>query len=100
MVNQVSIEAAQPRLDLTVLRDLPTKVMVVGVLDLADRNIETPEVVAARIEAALKHVPAKRLAVAPDCGMKYLERGIAFGKLKAMVEGAQLVRTRLNGRAR
>jgi 5-methyltetrahydropteroyltriglutamate--homocysteine methyltransferase len=99
VVNQVSIEAAQPRLDLAVLRDLPSKVMVVGVLDLADRNIETPEVVAARIEAALHYVPAERLAVAPDCGMKYLSRDVAFGKLKAMVEGAQLVRTRLDGRA-
>lgn len=97
VVNQVSIEAAQPRLDLAVLRDLPSKVTVVGVLDLADRNIETPEVVAARIEAALQHVPAERLAVAPDCGMKYLSRDVAFGKLKAMVEGAQLVRTRLGG---
>jgi 5-methyltetrahydropteroyltriglutamate--homocysteine methyltransferase len=96
VVKQVSIEAAQPRLDLAVLRDLPSKVMVVGVLDLADRNIETPEVVAARIGTALKYIPAERLAVAPDCGMKYLARDIAFGKLKAMVEGAQIVRARLD----
>lgn len=95
VVNQVSIEAAQPRLDLAVLRDLPSKVMVVGVLDLGDRRIETPGVVAARIEATLKHVPAERLAIAPDCGMKYLQREVAFGKLKAMVEGARIVRTRL-----
>src|SRR5208283_4701502 len=59
VVNQLSIEAAQPRLDLAVLRDLPSKVMVIGVIDLGDRNIETPEVVAARIDAALKHVPAE-----------------------------------------
>jgi 5-methyltetrahydropteroyltriglutamate--homocysteine methyltransferase len=84
VVNQVSIEAAQPRIDLAVLRELPSKVMIVGVLNLGDRNIETPDVVAARIEAALKHIPAA-LAVAPDCGMKYLVPEIAFGKLKAMV---------------
>ena len=95
VVNQVSIEAAQPRLDLAVLRDLPSKVMIVGVLDLGDRSIETPEVVATRIEAALKHVPAERLAIAPDCGMKYLPRETAFGKLKAMVEGTQIARARL-----
>jgi 5-methyltetrahydropteroyltriglutamate--homocysteine methyltransferase len=94
VVGQVSIEAAQPRLDLAVLRDLPGKVMVVGVIDLGDRNIETPDVVAARIDAALKHVGAERLAIAPDCGMKYLPREVAFGKLKAMVEGARLVRAR------
>jgi 5-methyltetrahydropteroyltriglutamate--homocysteine methyltransferase len=94
IVSQVSIEAAQPRLDLAVLRDLPTKVMVVGVIDLGDRSIETPEVVAARIDATLKHVGAERLAIAPDCGMKYLPREVAFGKLKAMVEGARIVRAR------
>ncbi len=95
VVNQVSIEAAQPKLDLAVLRDLPSKTMIVGVLDLNDRNIETPQAVAARIEAALKHVPAERLIAAPDCGMKYLPRDVAFGKLKAMVEGAEIVRVRL-----
>jgi len=95
VVDLVSIEAAQPRLDLAVLRDLPSKAIIVGVLDLGDRKIETAEVVAARIEAALKHVPADRLAIAPDCGMKYLERDVAFGKLKAMVEGARVVRARL-----
>jgi 5-methyltetrahydropteroyltriglutamate--homocysteine methyltransferase len=93
VVNQVSIEAAQPRLDLTILRELPSKTMIVGVLDLGDRSIETPEVVAARIETALKYVPAERLMLAPDCGMKYLPRETAFGKLKAMVEGTKIVRT-------
>jgi 5-methyltetrahydropteroyltriglutamate--homocysteine methyltransferase len=96
-VNQVSIEAAQPRLDLAVLRELPSKTMIVGVIDLGDSSIETPEVVARRIEAALKHVAADRLILAPDCGMKYLPRDTAFGKLKAMVEGASLVRARLAG---
>jgi 5-methyltetrahydropteroyltriglutamate--homocysteine methyltransferase len=92
VVNQVSIEAAQPKLDLAVLRELPSKVMIVGVIDLGDKQIETPEVVAARIEAALKHVPPERLILAPDCGMKYLPRETAFGKLKAMVEGSAIVR--------
>jgi 5-methyltetrahydropteroyltriglutamate--homocysteine methyltransferase len=92
VVNQVSIEAAQPRLDLAVLRELPSKVMIIGVIDLGDKNVETPEVVASRIDAALKHVPAERLILAPDCGMKYLPRETAFGKLTAMVEGAKLVR--------
>ena len=95
-VNQVSIEAAQPKLDLAVLREMPSKTMIVGVLDLNDKQVETPEVVAARIEAALKHVPAQRLILAPDCGMKYLPRETAFGKLKAMVEGANLIRARLS----
>ena len=94
-VNQVSIEAAQPKLDLAVLRDLPSKTMIVGVIDLGDSSIETPEVVARRIEAALKHVPPERLIAAPDCGMKYLPRDLAFGKLKAMVAGAALVRAKL-----
>jgi 5-methyltetrahydropteroyltriglutamate--homocysteine methyltransferase len=93
VVDQVSIEAAQPRLDLAILRELPSKTMIVGVLDLGDRSIETPEVVAARIEIALKYVPAERLMLAPDCGMKYLTRETAFGKLKAMVEGTKIVRT-------
>ncbi len=95
VVHQVSIEAAQPKLDLAVLRDLPSKTMIVGVLDLNDKQVETPEVVAARIDAALKHVPAERLVLAPDCGMKYLPRDLALGKLKAMVEGAKIVRARL-----
>jgi len=96
VVSQVSIEAAQPKLDLAVLRELPSKIMIVGVIDLGDKAVETPEVVASRIEAALKHVPAKRLILAPDCGMKYLPREVAFGKLKAMVEGAKIVRARLD----
>jgi 5-methyltetrahydropteroyltriglutamate--homocysteine methyltransferase len=95
VVDQVSIEAAQPKLDLAILGELPSKTMIVGVLDLGDPNIETPEVVASRIEAALKHVAVGRLVLAPDCGMKYLPREIAFRKLKAMVEGAKIVRARL-----
>jgi 5-methyltetrahydropteroyltriglutamate--homocysteine methyltransferase len=92
---QISIEAAQPKLDLGVLADLAGKTIVLGVLDLAAPAVETPEQVAARIHAALKRVPVARLVPAPDCGMKYLPRDVAFGKLAALSAGAQLVRTEL-----
>ena len=88
---QISIEAAQPRLDLSVLSGLPSKTIVLGVLDLGAAAAETPRAVAERIAAALSHVPAARLVVAPDCGMKYLPRALAFAKLAAMVEGARSV---------
>jgi 5-methyltetrahydropteroyltriglutamate--homocysteine methyltransferase len=94
-VNQVSIEAAQPRLDLSVLRQLPSKTIILGVIDLADSDIEAPRTVAGRIRAALAFVPAERVVVAPDCGMKYLGRNVALGKMRAMVEGAALVRAEL-----
>jgi 5-methyltetrahydropteroyltriglutamate--homocysteine methyltransferase len=93
--NQISIEAAQPKLDLDVLRALRTKTVQVGVLDLNDRNVESPQQVAARIRAALEVVPAERLIVTPDCGMKYLPRAVAFGKLSALAAGAALVRAEL-----
>ncbi len=93
--DQISIEAAQPKLDLGVLKDLGGKTVMLGVIDLADPAVETPDVVAVRIRAALKQVDAKRLVVAPDCGMKYLPRDIAFGKLKAMADGAAIVRKEL-----
>jgi 5-methyltetrahydropteroyltriglutamate--homocysteine methyltransferase len=92
---QISIEAAQPRLELGVLRALRSKTVLVGVLDLNDRNVETPHRVAARIRAALEVVPAERLVATPDCGMKYLPRDVAFGKLQALVAGAELVRAEL-----
>jgi len=95
IANQISIEAAQPRLDLTVLKDLPTKTIMLGVLDLGTEEIETPQVVADRLQAALKIIPADRLIAAPDCGMKYLPPAVAFGKLTAMVEGARIVRAEL-----
>ena len=94
--SQISIEAAQPRLDLDVLKSMRKSVMV-GVIDLGNESIETPRQVAERIRAALKHVPAERLVAAPDCGMKYLTREAAFGKLKALAEGAALVRKELQG---
>jgi 5-methyltetrahydropteroyltriglutamate--homocysteine methyltransferase len=89
---QISVEAAQPRLDLAVLDRLPSKTIILGVIDLADMMVETPATVAARIRAALAHVPPERLVIAPDCGMKYLPREVAFGKMQAMVEGAAIVR--------
>jgi len=93
--HQVSVEAAQPKLDTTILKSLPSKSVMVGVLDLGDEAVESAPDVASRIRAALEHVPAERLVVAPDCGMKYLPRETAFGKLKAMAEGAAIVRAEL-----
>jgi 5-methyltetrahydropteroyltriglutamate--homocysteine methyltransferase len=95
---QVSIEAAQPKLDLKVLRELPSKTIILGVIDLADKAVETSQVVADRIRRALAHIPADRVVVAPDCGMKYLPRAVAFGKMKAMAEGAAIVRDELTGK--
>jgi 5-methyltetrahydropteroyltriglutamate--homocysteine methyltransferase len=95
----VSIEAAQPRLDCAILRALPSKTIVLGVLDLGDAQVETPEVVAARLRAALAHVPPERLVPAPDCGMKYLPRERAIGKLQALTAGAGIVRRELAGGA-
>jgi 5-methyltetrahydropteroyltriglutamate--homocysteine methyltransferase len=87
----VSIEAAQPDLDPEVLRDLPDKTVVLGVLDLGASEVETPETVAERVRRVLAVVEPERLVVAPDCGMKYLPRKRAFRKLQAMVAGARLV---------
>jgi 5-methyltetrahydropteroyltriglutamate--homocysteine methyltransferase len=95
VVKQISIEAAQPCLDLSVLRQLANKTIILGVLDLGDMEIETPETVASRIRAALQYVEPERLILAPDCGMKYLPRKVALGKLCAMVEGARIVREEL-----
>ena len=92
MAQQISLEAAQPHLDLACLAELPDKQIILGVLDLADPQVEPVEVVASRIRHALAFVPPERLLLAPDCGMKYLPRDIAFGKLQSMVRAAQLVR--------
>jgi 5-methyltetrahydropteroyltriglutamate--homocysteine methyltransferase len=89
---QISIESAQPRIDLGVLADLKGKKVILGVIDLADNAVETPQVVADRLRAALKHCAARDLIAAPDCGMKYLSRATASGKLKALVDGAAIVR--------
>jgi len=90
--SQISIEAAQPRLDLAVLKELGQKTVMLGVIDLGTTEVETAQTVAERIRAGLKHVPAERLVVAPDCGMKYLPREVAFSKLVSLVEGAKAIR--------
>ncbi len=91
-VEQVSIETAQPKLDCSVLAGLPSKSILLGVIDLGDMAIETPDTVAGRIRRALRYVPVERIIVAPDCGLKYLPRDVAFGKMKAMADGAGIVR--------
>jgi len=94
--DQISIEAAQPRLDTAILEALPSKAILVGVISMETEEVESVEEVANRIRAALAHVPAERLVVAPDCGMKYLSREAAIGKLRAMVAGAKAVRAELD----
>jgi len=95
IVRQISIEAAQPQLDLSILRQFPDKTLIVGVLNLGDMEVETPEAVAGRIRSALRYIEPERLILAPDCGMKYLPRAVAFGKLRALAEGARIVRQEL-----
>jgi 5-methyltetrahydropteroyltriglutamate--homocysteine methyltransferase len=92
---QISIETAQSNLDCSVLKTLPGKKIILGVIDLSSNEVETPEQVAARIRRALPYVNPADVIVAPDCGMKYLPREIAFGKLQAMVAGAKIVRSQL-----
>jgi 5-methyltetrahydropteroyltriglutamate--homocysteine methyltransferase len=93
---QISIEAAQPKLDLGVLKDLSAKKIMLGVLDLGDPSIESVDTVADRIRNGLKYVAAERLVPAPDCGMKYMPRATAFGKLKAMADAAAKVRQEIS----
>jgi 5-methyltetrahydropteroyltriglutamate--homocysteine methyltransferase len=95
-VAQLAIEAAQEDLDPSMLDAVPDKTIVLGVLDLGDLAVESVDTVAQRIRAALRHVPADRLQLAPDCGMKYLPRDVAFGKLRAMVRAAELVRAEIS----
>jgi 5-methyltetrahydropteroyltriglutamate--homocysteine methyltransferase len=92
---QISIETAQSKLDCRVLEQLPGKKIILGVIDLSTHEVETPEVVAARVRRALPYVRAEDVILAPDCGMKYLPRESAFGKMKSMVEGARIVRDEL-----
>ena len=94
-IRQISIETAQANLDCSVLEKLPSKTILLGVLDLSDMTVEPPETVAARIRRALPYVPPERIVVAPDCGLKYLPREVAFGKMQAMVAGAAIVRREL-----
>jgi 5-methyltetrahydropteroyltriglutamate--homocysteine methyltransferase len=93
--SQISIETAQSNLDCSVLRQLPDKKILLGVLDLSDMTAETPQQVAARIRRALPYIDARNVIVAPDCGMKYLPRDVADAKLRAMVDGARIVREEL-----
>lgn len=95
--DQVSIETAQSGLDCKVLETLPEKTIILGVIDLDDMNVETPEQVAARIRRALTYKNPAQIIVAPDCGMKYLPREVAYGKLESMVQGAAIVRGELTG---
>jgi 5-methyltetrahydropteroyltriglutamate--homocysteine methyltransferase len=90
--DQISIETAQSNLDCSVLERLPGKRIMVGCLDLSTAEVETPQTVAARVRRALEHVPREQVILAPDCGMKYLPRASAFGKLQAMVEAARMLR--------
>jgi 5-methyltetrahydropteroyltriglutamate--homocysteine methyltransferase len=93
--HQLSIEAAQPKLDLGILKEIPEKAIILGVLDLDDPQVESPETVAARLREALRFLPPHRLVAAPDCGMKYLPRDVAFAKLQALATGARIVRAEL-----
>jgi 5-methyltetrahydropteroyltriglutamate--homocysteine methyltransferase len=94
-VQQVSVETAQSGLDCSILEKLPNKLIILGVLDLSTHEVETPEAVASRIRRALPFVEPERMIVAPDCGMKYLPRTVAYAKMKAMVDGAAIVRAEL-----
>jgi 5-methyltetrahydropteroyltriglutamate--homocysteine methyltransferase len=91
-VKQISIETAQSSLDCSVLSKLHGKTIILGVLDLSKMEVETPETVAARIRRALPYIRPQQVILAPDCGLKYLPRDVAFGKMRAMVEGAKIVR--------
>jgi 5-methyltetrahydropteroyltriglutamate--homocysteine methyltransferase len=95
IATQISIEAAQPKLDLEVLKEFSGKSVMLGVIDLNDPAIESPEEVARRAREGLKYVAPERLVLAPDCGMKYLSRELAYGKLAALARGAELVRREL-----
>ena len=97
IAGQISIEAAQPNLDLENLDGLGDKTVIFGVISMGDPQPETAETVAARIRRALEHIPPERLIPAPDCGMKYIPRDVAFAKLKALAEGAAIVRRELRG---
>jgi 5-methyltetrahydropteroyltriglutamate--homocysteine methyltransferase len=98
-VRQISIETAQSNLDTSVLKNFSDQTIILGVIDLANHKVETPEIVAVRIRRALPHIDPARIILAPDCGMKYLPRDVAFGKMRAMVEGAALVRREVTGEA-
>jgi 5-methyltetrahydropteroyltriglutamate--homocysteine methyltransferase len=95
--DQISIETGQSGLDLGVLADLADKTIILGVIDLSTPEVETPEVVAARVRRAYPYRPPERLVIAPDCGMKYLPRAAAEGKMRAMAGAAALLRREQEG---
>jgi len=95
---QISVETAQSKLDCAVLGKLEGKQIMVGCLDLNDTAVETPKAIVGRIEAALRYVPAANIILAPDCGMKYLPRDVAFAKLQAMVEAARMLRSQFGAK--
>ena len=96
--NQVSIETAQSNLDCSVLKDLPGKTIMVGAIDLSRHEVETPRPWRRASAARCYRMPADKVIVAPDCGMKYLPHDVAFGKMQAMVEGARILRAELAGK--
>ena len=97
--NQISIETAQSKLDCAVLEKLPGKQIMVGCVDLLDLTIETPELIAERIRKALRYMKPEDVILAPDCGMKYLPREVADGKLRSMVAAAKMLRAEYAGKA-
>jgi len=97
-VQQVSIETAQSNLDCSVLSSLPNKKIMVGCIDLSDPNVETPQTIVARVKKAMAFVRAEDIILAPDCGMKYLPRDVADGKMRSMVEAARILRSEYDTR--
>jgi 5-methyltetrahydropteroyltriglutamate--homocysteine methyltransferase len=95
--DQISIETGQSGIDTAVLETLPGKTIILGVIDLDDESVETPETIAGRIRRALPHKRPAELVAAPDCGMKYLPRDSAYGKLESLVAGAEIVRAETAG---
>ncbi len=98
-VDLLALESAQPKLDLSILRQVPDKGVILGVLDLSSPVAEPADQIAGRVREALRYVPADRLQIAPDCGMKYLSRPLAYDKLRSMVEATRTVRRELAGGA-
>ena len=96
--HQISLETAQSNLDVAVLKDLSGKKIILGVVDLADPTVETPEIIAGRMRRALPYAEAEDIIVAPDCGITYLPRDVAFGKMQAMAAGAAIVRRELESK--
>jgi 5-methyltetrahydropteroyltriglutamate--homocysteine methyltransferase len=94
----VSIETAQSKLDCAVLGKLEGKQVMVGCVDLSDPSVESPETIVGRIKRALPYVKAENVILAPDCGMKYLPREVAFAKLRSMVAAAEVLRAEFGAR--